>query len=683
MFKFERIYLTFLFLLSACKLPASGSLRGIGEGGGVVDQTESPSPAGAVAKLPPAINTDTYVDQDSDLPHLPYDKLGWTVYPDYDVTIYMDSKTGNDGNWVDGAPPSKGNTKATSIASFTKLTKILADNFNKAGGVYTGKSVKVVIKRGSSYYSNQAFEIFRGGTADHPFLLTGSEWYDSQDDLRPHLHDGIRIKYNDTIISHVAIQGLEINPNLDSDALTIASDPYSVTSSSRGISITQDGGTDYLIEDCAISHWFSNVMAGGTNPLPLDNLRIRRSQLSYATGHIGEAAVGLGNLDGGLQRVLVEDSVFDMNGVPTVLPKHAPNQPNDKTIYYSGYTFVNGNVFHSQESISNKQILSDYENPVFVAKLGPLVNAKPGIVNYDNAQAHDVYFAIHHDVNGVEDVHARDIRFRGNIFTRTVQSQKGLMSGVMDDNMFYAFRSFGYIGPHGSDFSNNIVMNGNSGVEINLDNGWSPNHEVSAVEHIFGNLFTRSKQNTNASNGFSLTIDPVGVNLDFHDNVLDDAANGIVKASLGGTICYGISIHNNVIYANDGDMIKLRNPDDCPLTIKNNDYFTDRNPLTSTIAESDINYTQNRSLNFTQMQSFFSTSGDSIKQGRPVFSAPQKDLPDYLAKEFPQLEIGQQSLIGYLKLRRNQTQFNWHQNLQINRVNAYIRGGHDMTYMKN
>ena len=646
-----------LLITSACSLNFGANVNRLGAAGGSIDNDSA--------------NDTVYVDADSDLPHLPYDAQGWTIFPtDYDISVFVDPIGGNDANWHDSGT-TKGNTVATPIATL-HLAFIIANN-----SAYATKSMRIMLRRGSVFNEDEMIDLRRGGTADHPFLLSGTDWGD-KDAGRAHIRDAIHVTANTGApLSHLAFSGIEVNPNSLSDAVDpSSSDPGIKNYFKAGLLINQTG-TDYLVEDCVISHWFANIQFGGSTSTPIDNFRVRRSQISYATYAPGDssAANGIGN-GKSAKRILVEDSLFDMNGVPGSLKG---GDIQDETTW--PYLYADGQM-SQKYIITAKEIISSYDSSNFISAYGAKFPAEhPELVHYFSAQAHDVYFVIseYTDTNGVRilQTNVEDVRFRRNLFTRTSLSQKQASSGVMDNNLFYAYQAPGYVGPHGYDFTNNVLLNGTGSFEVDVDNQDYYNHDKTKVERIYNNLFTHGKGMA-SNGGASLAFPAAGINLDISLNVLDDTDDGIYKLALypWQAGCYKLSIHDNLFNIN-GNAYYFHTPDDCDIESKNNTFATSQTANGAKLLQ--VLDESNRKSNYTlvDLKTTIKADGDVVK-GPASFSDPRRGLGEYLGSVLPQTSQQNRNLQYMLKLWRRTDKNHINIFLNAGKINDYLRAGHDM-----
>jgi hypothetical protein len=524
----------------------------------------------------------------------------WTQFPGlpgtdggYKQAIFVDSVSGSDDN--------SGNSPAEAlqhVSNTSKLYKLLSSATDTS-------AILVLLKPGSSWPSEQLW-VPVGGTAAYPLLISGSKWPKPGKSARPMIGGGIREETG----SHVAIEGVEVGPYPDGG-----------TFSSIGIDISVPGGTDYLIEDCLITHYYNLIQVSGSDTQPITNVRVRRSYLFGAYGSGPVVAFDGNDIVGGL----LEDNFFDYNGGPD----------------------------------------GDYLNDSLVAP-------------YSNIFAHDVYFAD----DGMRVV-AFDVNLRHNLFSRTLQSVKGPYSGVVDDNLFYDYQSGGYVGPWGASFTNNVLVNG-GGFSASLDNAHDPNADA-GVRTLFCNNLHYNEPSSSGSGAFSaqtLGSSIVGVNLDYVGNVIDGFEQAFL---LQDEHCFGYTFADNVVQASQFFEISGTWPQpQCPLSVSHNAYHSPAGPDASGgsayALEIHPSSTPATYDNYSEMEAYLHEDGGTYRSSPFSFSDPTRNITTYLTSSGLAPSSPAPTLIDYLGLIRAQaeTAHRWNPALGVAAVNAYIRSGHSL-----
>jgi outer membrane biosynthesis protein TonB len=535
---------------------------------------------------------------------------GWTQFPtNYTYQIYVDSVAGNDAN--------TGTDSSHPIATITKLMKMIDPSVNPT------ESTVVHLKRGGSWTqignNPVIMEIQRAGTQAFPLLFVG-DWGDPTKP-RPVLNGGIRVRHGN---SHIAFESLDVEE---------------AGGSLVGIEITVGFGTDYLIEDCRISGFYQNVEVSGGWLQPLTNLRVRRSQIVNAIG--SGPVVGF---DGGaLLGVLLQENVFDMNGMP---------------------------------GGSNIQQMNDITE---------------GTVGYANFLAHDIYLVIL-----AQDYSVFDMRMRGNIFSRTLQSVKGPATGVLDNNLFYNTSSAGYIEPHGVTFSNNVMYHGGGGMLVSVDNAQYPNTDPTRINEVYGNLFQDVNGAFGVTPGWSPTLMAA---LDFDNNVIDDINNSPfvggetgeeVLLSNSDSTCNTITIRNNKMQGNSISPFRSSTAG-CKQSFYGNTLYypdpTEKAQVFRYIDSSGGEYAHD----FTDFLNTFETSTElagkpqDVKASSPLNMGPDptRDMTTYWKDAGIGGAMTQSTALTYLESEQR----NWATSISpdvkvsIQEINEYLREGHGMTYM--
>ena len=558
--------------------------------------------------------------RDTDIAHLPINCDGWTDFPtDYDVTIFADAEKGNDANFNEKKPPAKGNTAATAIKSINKINAV------HMLSQYKGKSIRIVMKPGSSFPDQDYLEIRRSGTADHPLLIQGNDILNSdkawRSGDRPKMIAGIRVRYNAP--DHIAISGIEFDgPG---------------PGANFGIAITRPGGVDYLIEDCLLKRYHHNLelMGGGffgtkeDNNIPtpgyvenhISDLKIRRNKILYATGQ--GAAVGLAAQS--FENTLIEENIFDLNGIDNL----------------------------AMETLNN-----DYDHE---AQFG-------SNTTQNNALAHDVYFLDRNASN-----HSVNVKFRNNLFARTPLAVKGPSIGSMDNNLFYNSVTPGFMGTHGGYTANNVYVN--SGTAFTSDNnGFYPNTDPNATERFANNLV---KGNPGTPFGFG--SDAPGIVI-FDHNVIDGAGTAI-QANFSSTTCTRFEFDSNEL--NSKNPYRFHDSRNCPQIFTNNSYFSAKGPTDNALLYSDQNYDVGNAihLGFADMVGLLKGTGETYVAAGFVHSDTARDITSYLRDRVTTVKPDRQTLLGYLNLLYAESRTNWHPELRVPNIINYLREGYDMNYM--
>ena len=515
------------------------------------------------------------------------DSNGWSVLPGmpgtsggYARAIYVDSVNGSESNSGDGPTAALQHLDGTSTL------------YQQLSAAPAGQTIVVVLKPGSSW-PTEKFDVPIGGTPAFPLLITGTRW-PGVSGARPDIGGMIYLN-----ASHVAIEGLEIGPGGTYE---------------EGIHIPVNGGTDFLIEDCLITHYYNLIEVTGSHTQPVSNLRIRRNYLfgAYGTGPV----VAFDGND--ISSALFEENFFDWNGGPT----------------------------------------GDYTNASLTA-------------NYSNVLAHDVYFA--DDGTGVV---ALNVTFRHNLFSRTLESVKGPYTGTLDDNLFYNYSSGGYIGTWGGSFSNNVLIDG-GGFATALDNNHSPNTIPSRKTLVCNNLtYNEGIPYTVGAYAFE-TLNSAGVNLELTNNVIDgfdrafnfndtqcfgyDVSKNLVQANSFYEIwspwpqpgC-SASFTGNTYHSPMGST-----------TATQSGYALKQNPA-------------NSFGDFSMLESFLDETGSSYQASSIAFADPTRNIGSYLTSASLAAASSGPTLTSYLALLRAQaaTAHQWNDSLGVAAVNAYLRAGH-------
>ena len=178
--------------------------------------------------------------------------------------LYVDSVSGSDSN--SGDSPS---TALQHINGNSALQKILK-------GATAQSGIEVLLKPGS-IWTYELLTVPVGGTTGFPLLISGSRWPDAGSTARPQIRAGVRVTNGGE--NHVAIEGIAIGPYPGDFPADAGSTPSSI-----GVDISVPGGTDYLIEDCLITHFYNLIQASGSDSQPISDVRIRRSYLFGAYG---------------------------------------------------------------------------------------------------------------------------------------------------------------------------------------------------------------------------------------------------------------------------------------------------------------------------------------------------------------------------------------------------------------
>jgi hypothetical protein len=605
-FVFLPLLLALLLLRSAVGCGNSGSAGKETKHDAANSETSSPSGMDSGVPIDAAVpTTDTgMLPTDGATPGDSGVASGWTTFPGlpgtdggYLQAIYVDSVSGSDSN--------TGATPAQALQHVSKTSKL----YELLSAATSTSEIVVLLKPGSSWPAEQ-MTVPTGGTAAFPLLISGTQWPNAGQTARPTIGGGIVAQGG----SHMAFEGLAVGP-------------YTGTSTtSLGVYINIAGGTDYLIEDCLITHFYNLIQVLGSDSQPLTNLRVRRSYFfgAYGSNSISgqDAVVGFDGND--IVGALFEDNFFDYNGGP------------------------DGN----------------YTNTSLTAP-------------YSNEYAHDVYFAD----DGTRVV-AFGVTFQHNLFARTLQSMKGPYTGLVDDNLFYNYSSGGYVGSSGVEFSNNVLVNG-GGFSISLDNGHDPNTDAGAKTIYCTNLEYNeaSPYQAGALSTQTLGSSIVGVNLDCVGNVID----GFEQAfDLDDQACLGYTFTNNIIQANkffefDGTWPQAA----CPLRASGNTYHSTVGPDAGNgnafALEVHPSSGTTKYGGFFTLETFLKEDGGTYESQPFAFSDPRRNISSYLASTG--LGGASSTLIDYLSLVRTQaaTAHQWNTALSVAAVDAYLRSGHSMS----
>jgi len=519
------------------------------------------------------------------------DPNGWSILPGlpgtaggYQRAIYVDSVGGSDSNTGDSPSQALQHLDSTSTL-YQQLSSSVAKT----------QSIVVLLKPGSSWPTEQ-FNVPLGGTAAFPLLITGTMWPGNVGTARPQIGGMIYLT-----ASHVAIEGLQIGPG---------------GTYAEGIHIPVNGGTDFLIEDCLITHYYNLIEITGSHTQPVSNVRIRRNYLFGAEGN-GPVVAFDGN---DISSALFEDNFFDWNGGP----------------------------------------LGDYTNTSLTA-------------NYSDQYAHDIYFA--DDGTGVV---ALNVTFKHNLFSRTLESVKGPYSGAMDDNLFYNYSSGGYIGTWGAQFTNNVLMNG-SGFATGLDNNHGPN-TLSSRKTLFCNNLSYNEGSPYAAGDYAFqTENTAGVNLEFVHNVIDgfDRAFNFSDGSCFGYDVSSNTVQANSFYEiwspwpQAGCTLSFSdNTYHSPMgsTSKTQDGYSLKQNPAGTFSD------------FATLETFLDESGGTYQSAAFAFTDPTRNMTSYLTSTGLAAASSAPTYIDYLTLVRAQAQTShqWNTALGVQAINEYLRQGHSL-----
>ena len=282
-----------------------------------------------------------------------------------------------------------------------------------------------------------------------------------------------------------------------------------------------------------------------------------------------------------------------------------------------------------------------------------------------NVLGHDIYCMSDSYEHAVSQV-----SIRNNLFARTLMSIKGPSMGSVLNNLFYNPSSVGYIGPWGSFFSYNVVMNG-SGVLVSTDNSCYGNTSNSSINEVSHNLNYIEPSYYNAQTiGTGVDGARVGAFVIFWNNVIDGYGKGI---NLADPYCFNYSIEQNTIQATN---LYGFQPLACSISAAANQYY-------SSVGSSNTVFYDNTTWmkGFAALENvLLETNG---KFGATAFKDPTRNISSYLKCLMANGVIPKSSklMVGdYLALIQNQaTQIHaWNPNLAVGPINNHLRRGHNL-----
>ena len=221
---------------------------------------------------------------------------GWTVFPlsQDALVIYVSSSEGSDQN--DGRSPQ------TAVQTITKGYSLLRDGFPD----------RLLLKRGDTWKRSTALLLTKSGRSEQEPMLISAYSEGNRPQVRTHY--GMHRKNTTTAFTeHLAITGIELyashrDPNSEDFDLVMADSAGQI-----GFRWGNAPGQDFLMENCKISFFTTNLIWQGPKENPVQKVRFRRNVIANAWV-TDDRTGGLGALISGARGILVEDNIFDKNG---------------------------------------------------------------------------------------------------------------------------------------------------------------------------------------------------------------------------------------------------------------------------------------------------------------------------------------------------------------------------------
>jgi len=539
---------------------------------------------------------------------------GWTVFtPSADTRIMYVSTSGNDSTGQVyskisaevGTDPFKPEGAIRPFATY-------AAAFTHARAGY---SDWILFKRGETLYQVIGSNVVSGRSNTEPFLVGSYGSSGLSPLLKIGAKSGVTItKANSKLgtLQYIAILGLRFyshtrNP---SDVEFVNND------GGHGLNMLAYGEgnavKNILIEGCAFLYNKGNNAQGSYNGI-MEDIKVRRSVFLHSYSHDSHAQ---GLYAHGVNRMLVEENVFDHNGWLVQQTTGSNTQTGGQATMFNHNTYFSGvknvimvnNVFLRPSSIQNKFTANDG-----VGSAGPITVQNNLYVDGE------VVISLGGNVDGP--LRFKDIKVLDNIITNINISRptnRTLAWGISIQDW------------DGGLVKNNYILNTDHGNSYAIYNvGTSSRNVTISNNHVYNFKNLSNAFKISASKGIDAT------NMVFSNN----------KISLPSDYSYMI----NAEYATSGKW-----------TFSGNQYFSEK--------------LDSRSFNYNKVNVTFdnwkSQSGDNSVFAPISLPAVIPSIPGYMAS------IGETATIdAFVEKCRAQDRYNWDIRFTSDKVNTWIRAG--------